>query len=177
MFEKIRYRLLLSYLAVLTVILGVFAIAVRITYTHSLNQQLKDRLETLAKAAALELELDGGEIQVDQEDLVNDNQAIQWFDLDGNLLAEQGNRDYILKQPFNPKQTTQVQSGSDSVMSLSIPVADKNKGLFIGYTRVSESTQELNKTLRSLDCGLGVGVVIALGLTEITPCLEGQGVP
>lgn len=165
MFEKIRYRLLLSYLAVLTVILGVFAIAVRITFARSLDQQLTNRLETLARAAALDLELEGGEIQVDNESLVSSSQAIQWFDIAGNLLEAQG--DSVVKPPFNPDQATQTQITPYSAKSFTIPVKDYDKGLFIGYVRVSESTQDLSNTLRSLDLGLGVGVVMALALSGL----------
>ncbi len=164
MFQKIRYRLLLSYLAVLTVILGVFAIAVRITFAHSLERQLTNRLETLARAAALDLEFEGGEIQVDKESLVSPNQAIQWFDTEGNLLEEQGS---VVKLPFNPEQAIQTQITPHPAKSFTIPVKDYDKGLFIGYTRVSESTQDLNDTLRSLDLGLGVGVVMALVLSGL----------
>lgn len=165
MFQKIRYRLLLSYLAVLTAILAVFAIAVRITFARSLERQLINRLETLARAAALDLELEGGEIQVDKENLVSPNQAIQWFDIEGNLLEEQGN--YVVKLPFNPKQAIQTQINPYPAKSFTSPVNDYSKGLFIGYTRVSESTQDLNDTLRSLDLGLEVGVMMALALSGL----------
>lgn len=165
MFENIRYRLLLSYLTVLSVILGAFAIAVRITFVRSLDKQLETRLETLAKAAALELELDGGEIQVDNEDLVSSNQGIQWFDYEGNFLDKQGK--YILELPFNPEQTNQTQIIPYPAKSITKKVHDNNKGIFIGYTRVSESTQELNNTLRRLDLGLGLGLVMALGLSGL----------
>ncbi|NOK71002.1 MAG: HAMP domain-containing histidine kinase [Chloroflexi bacterium AL-N10] len=78
MFTSIRHRLLLSYLGVLSAVLTVFAIAVRFTFAHNLNQQLIARLETLATAAALELELDGGELNVDLENITNANQAVQF---------------------------------------------------------------------------------------------------
>lgn len=165
MFQKIRYRLLLSYLAVLTVILGVFAIAVRITFTRNLDRQLTHRLETLARAAALELELEDGEIEVDNERLVASNQAIQWFDYEGNLLDEQG--DYVLTLPFSPEHKIQRQIAPYPAKGFTLPVKDYAKDIFIGYTRVSESTQDLNNTLRSLDLGLGVGVMMALALSGI----------
>jgi two-component system, OmpR family, manganese sensing sensor histidine kinase len=165
MFQAIRYQLLFSYLAVLTVILGVFAIAVRITFARSLDSQLIDRLETLARAAALELELEGGELEVDEESLISPNQAIQWFDTEGNLLAEQG--DYVLTLPLNPEQAIQTQIIPYPAKSFTVPVHDYGTGVFIGYTRVSESSQDLNHTLRSLDLGLGVGVVMALVLSGL----------
>ena len=200
MFQKIRYRLLLSYLAVLTVILGMFAIAVRIVFVRSLDRQLVNRLESLAQAAALNLEIDEGESSADlavpveeeawtrnlvpsserrqlanpkgavgvddeKERLISANQAIQWFDTEGNLIEEQG--DYALDLPFNPEQAIQTQVTPHPAKSLTIPTNDYDTGTFIGYTRVSLSTQDLNRTLRSLDMGLGVGVVMALALSGV----------
>jgi hypothetical protein len=50
-FTKIRYRLLLSYLLVFASLLGIFAmpsasvaIAVRVAFTRSLNEQVTDKL-------------------------------------------------------------------------------------------------------------------------------------
>lgn len=165
-FQTIRYRLLASYLAVLTVILAVFGIAVRVTFVRVLNQQLNTRLETLAKGAALELEIDGADITVDNEPLVNENQAIQWFDFEGNLLDEQG--DDVLMLPFNSDEILQTQTTPYPVTGLTMPVNDHDKGIFIGYVRVSESTQSLKDTLRRLDIGLGISAGIAFLLTGLS---------
>ena len=165
MFQTIRYRLLISYLAVLTVILAVAVVGIRITFVRILNHQLPNRLETLAKAAALELELENGDIQVDNEPLVNGNQAIQWFDYEGDFLDDQG--DYVLTIPFDPNQTIQRQSIPYPATGLTLPVTEYSKDLFIGYVRVSESTQAMNDTLRSLDLGLGISVSIALALSGV----------
>lgn len=160
MFQTIRYRLLGSYLAVLTIILTVLVIAVRITFVRTLNHQLHNRLETLAKAAALDLELDGADVIVDNEPLVNEHQAIQWFDYEGQLIDDQG--DYILTIPFDPTQSMQRQTTPYGATGLIFPVNDYGKDIFIGYVRVSESTQPMIHTLRTLDIGLGISVVVAL---------------
>ena len=175
MFQTIRYRLLLSYLAVLTVILGLFTTAVRLTFTRSLDQQLTTRLESLARASALNLgfkdepvgaNAEDDELEVDAEEiLVSSNQGIQWFDAEGHLLEEQG--EFVLKLPFDPKQSVQSQTKPYPAKGFTIPVHDTEKGEFVGYTRVSESTQALNDTLRSLDLGLGGGVVMALALSAL----------
>lgn len=165
MFKQIQTRLLLSYLAVLTVVLGVFAIAVRTTFSYSLNQQLNSRLATLARAAALELELDGGQLSVDLETITNDDQAVQWFDEDGTLLESQG--DYVITLPFEPKNQLQTQHQPYPAKALTIAVNDFNKDIFLGYTRVSESTADLNNTLRTLDIGLGSGIIAALILSSL----------
>jgi len=159
-FQNIRYRLLLSYLAVLAVILGVFAFAVRITFARNLDRQLINRLETLSRAAALDLELEGGNLKVDNKILAGSNQAIQWFDVEGHLLDQQGT--YLMQRPFNPKQIIQTQISPHPDQSFILPVNDYDTALFIGYVRVSESTQDYNDTLHSLDWGLGVGVTMAL---------------
>ena len=116
MFQTIRYRLLLSYLAVLTVILGLFTTAVRLTFTRSLDQQLTTRLESLARASALNLgfkdepvgaNAEDDELEVDAEEiLVSSNQGIQWFDAEGHLLEEQG--EFVLKLPFDPRANAHV---------------------------------------------------------------------
>lgn len=165
MFNNIQNRLLLSYLMVLTVVLGVFAIAVRTTFAYSLNQQLNTRLATLAQSAALELELDGGTLSVDLENITNENQAIQWFDQDGTLIESQGM--YVATVPLELETSIQIQRNPYPVKALTIPVNDKNKGVFLGYTRVSESTVALNNTLRTLDIGLGSGIVTALTLSSL----------
>ena len=165
MFTQIRHRLLLSYLTVLTTILILFAISVRVTFARRLDQQLIARLETLATAAALQLELDDGELEVDEEIVVNANQGAQWFDIEGTRLDQQG--DYALQLPFDPIQSIQTQITPYPVRSLTIPVNDYHTGVFIGYTRVSESTVAINNTLRSLDWGLGGGSVAALVLSGL----------
>lgn len=165
MFNHIRHRLLLSYLAVLTVILSVFAIAVRTTFAYALNQQLDNRLKTLARSAALELELEGGEVNVDLENITNENQAVQWFDSEGTLLESQG--EYIVGLPLEPNPTFQIQHKPYPAKALTIPVNDLNKDVFLGYTRVSESTANINNTLRTLDLGLGGGVLAALALSSL----------
>ncbi len=67
MFQKTRLQLIFAYMGVLTVILTVFTAAVPLTFTPSLNQQLTVRLENLAKAAAFNMDLEDGELDVDGE--------------------------------------------------------------------------------------------------------------
>jgi len=167
-FKSIRDRLLLSYLLVLVAVLGSFALAVRITFVRSLNQQLLARLDTLATAAALELEIDedNGEIEVDEDTNINSNQAAQWFDVDGELLAEQG--EPTLSLPLEMiDHHQQVQQQPFPAAGLTRAVDDLETEEFIGYVRVSESTAEFNGTLRRFDQGLGGGIALALGLSTL----------
>ena len=52
MFQRNRYRLLLSYLVVFASLLGTFAIAVRVAFTRSLTEQITDKLIAIGKGAA-----------------------------------------------------------------------------------------------------------------------------
>jgi len=165
LFKSIRDRLLLSYLLVLVAVLGSFALAVRVTFVRSLNQQLLARLDTLAMAAALELEIDDGSIDVDDEVIVNENQAVQWFNVAGELLEQQG--EAVLKLPLEPAEAYQRQRSPQPVQGLTTVVNDYDSGTFIGYARVSESRAELNATLARFDRGLGGGILLALGLSTL----------
>lgn len=164
MFQKVRLRLLWSYLLVLAGIMIAFAIAVRITFTHSLHQQLTKRLQNLVQAATLELELEAGKIQVDQEPLVNADQALQWYDAQGYLLAQQG--EPLPPFPFHPQQPP-IQTHA-AVKSLTMVVKDTDTGQIIGYVRGSESLKPLHQTLNQLDWGLGSGALLALILSGIS---------
>ncbi len=124
------------------------------------------RLETLATIAALEIEIDEeDEIEVEDEIIINSHQAVEWFDEEGELIEEQG--DYVSLLPFDPQQSIQTQTKPYPIKSLTIPVEDYDTKIFIGYTRVSESTVELNKTLRSLDFGLAGSILAALILSAL----------
>ena len=164
MFQKIRNQLILSYLVVLLAILTAFVIAVRISFTRSLNQQLMTRLEILARAATTNFDIEDGEIEVDEDEiLVTQNQTIEWFDLEGSLIAKQGN--YPPTLPMIPKKNIQRQFKPLSIKGLTVPIYDEDTKELIGYTRVSEFTQELQSLLQKLDLGLAGGVIIALILS------------
>ena len=102
-----------------------------------------------------------GELEADEDEiLVARQQAIEWFDLKGKIVGEQG--EYELDTPFNPEYLEQTQDHLDSICSFSKPVYNLDTEELIGYVRVSESLTDLNNTLRRLDYGLGSGIVIAL---------------
>lgn len=136
MFDQLQHRLLRSYLGVLIFVLVFFAVAVRVAFTHSLHAQFEDKLEILAKAAALELEIEDGDdddstedssveedaaeesilapssieatqIEVDDEELVIGTQSIEWFDNKGQLLFTQGSSALTLPLAITQQSVTQ----------------------------------------------------------------------
>ncbi len=167
MFQTIRYRLLLSYLVVLTLILGVFAIAVRTIFAHSLKQDLENRVAVLAKVASGALDLEDEGLKVDDSDLLLDsNQTVQWFNLKGKLVGQRGKNPLTL--PVNPKQKAQSQTLPNPAEGVTLPVLEEEKNnQLIGYVRASESLGESHETLRKLDLGLSSGVVLALVLSGV----------
>ena len=164
MFDKIRSRLLLSYLLVLASILTVFAVGVRVIFAHSLTQQLTEKLTVLGEVVAANTEWDQGIIKIDSDfkvqNLINNNQALQWFDTKGNTTSQHGN--FILSLPFSLENAVQVQTVKNRVQGVTLPINDSKNRQIIGYIRVSESLEEIDETLNKLDLGLGSGIVIAL---------------
>lgn len=146
----------------------VLAIAIRTTFVYRLNQQLIARLETLAGAASPALQIDSGDLDFEQQPLINEHQAIQWFDVGGNLLKYQGDTTLQFDpEEVDPAQSIQEQQYPHSIKGLTVPIYDQATGTLIGYTRVTESTADLQSTLRSLDWGLSGGVIAALGLSGL----------
>ncbi|MEM7714602.1 MAG: HAMP domain-containing histidine kinase [Cyanobacteria bacterium P01_A01_bin.68] len=168
MFRKTRYQLTVAYIGVLTVILMVFAFAVRFTFVNTLESQFNNRLKNLAKAAAFNMDSELGGLDVDEEEiLIGKQQAIEWFDAQGKLIAKQGK--YRLKLPVNTIKSTQTQIQTQKKLSpirgFTRPVINVKDEKIIGYVRVSESLTDLNSTIRTLDLGLSSGVVVALILS------------
>jgi OmpR-family two-component system manganese-sensing sensor histidine kinase len=167
-FQKIQYKLLLSYLAVLASILGIFTLAVRIFFTHSLNQQLIEKLKTLAQSAANAEMDDGlhkGESDFPLQELIYNHQALQSFDLEGRSIDQQGQ--YILTLPLSHQESVQIQKiGKVRILAVTLRVKRDN-GHLMGYVRASQSLEELDETIHKLDWGLGGGVVIALVLSGV----------
>uniref|UniRef100_A0A367RVS5 histidine kinase n=1 Tax=Nostoc punctiforme NIES-2108 TaxID=1356359 RepID=A0A367RVS5_NOSPU len=169
MFQRIRYRLLLSYLVVFASLLGIFAIAVRFAFTRSLTEQITDKLTAIGKGAAANVELEKGRLTVESDfrpqDLIASHQALQWFDTQGNLITQQGKN--VLTLPFLPNKIVQFQTGKIPIQAVNVPIIASDNGELVGYVRVSQSLEEFDETLQKLDWGLGGGILITLVLSGI----------
>ncbi|MGB3613488.1 MAG: hypothetical protein WBA10_06805, partial [Elainellaceae cyanobacterium] len=128
MFRSIRSRLLISNLIVFALVLGGFAGVVRLVFWRNLHQQLTDRLTIFGQSVAATAELEGDQIDVEDDlsiaDLRRQQQALQWFDLQGNLIVQQG--DAVLPLPFNPQTTVQVQNGDPAIQAVTLPLVDSD---------------------------------------------------
>ena len=63
MFQKIRYRLFISNLLVLAIVLIGSALAVRLVFIRNLKQQANQRLMAIAQATVASAEVDEGEFE------------------------------------------------------------------------------------------------------------------
>ncbi|GAB4336657.1 MAG: HAMP domain-containing sensor histidine kinase [Leptolyngbyaceae cyanobacterium] len=167
MFRPIRWRLLLSNLLILAVVLGSFAAAVRVAFWQSLRQQLTDRLTALGQGVMANVEIEDRHFKVtddiDLAQLQRQQQALQWFDLRGRLIAQQGIN--VLASPLDPKATVQTQVGDPGIQAVTLPILNRDTGQQVGYVRISQSLTAFEDTMRRLDWGLGVGVIVSLAVS------------
>ncbi|GFE69124.1 cell wall metabolism sensor histidine kinase WalK [Chroococcus sp. FPU101] len=169
MFQKIQHRLLLSYLGVLATILSIFAVSVRLIFAQSLIQQLSAQLTALAQGAAANAEYEQGKLKI-EDDFISQNllarhQALQWFTLENQLIAQTGNN--IINLPLSIKETFQIQKQGNRIIAVILPILENEQRQLIGYVRASQSLEEYDETLRKLDFGLGSGILTALILSGL----------
>lgn len=183
MFKTLRWRLLLSYITVMVVILGVSTVAVYEFVAYKLYQKLDRQMITLADAAAhslLTIKADAKaisrrtprnldydqDLDIPWQDLHNNYQSVEWFDTNGQLLGNAGR--YIPQTPFNPNIKT---SQHKKIRSIIIPVYSASlipeRKQLQGYVRVNESTENLQEELDRLLWGFSYGGLIAVILTGI----------
>ena len=170
MFQKIRHRLLVSYLVVLASMLGGFALAVRIVFTRSLTHQLIDKLTALAQVASANAEYENGNIKIESDfpgqNLIANQQSLRWFDTQGRLIAQQGK--IFLNLPLSITETIQIHNnGKNRIQSVTLPIIGSDDKKLIGYVRASQSLEEFDETLNKLDWGLGGGIVVALAISGV----------
>jgi two-component system, OmpR family, manganese sensing sensor histidine kinase len=169
MFQKIQRRLLWSNLLVFASILGIFAIAVRTVFAHSLNNQFNDELTALGQGAVGNAEFDNGHIKIESDfpiqGLIARHQGLQWFDLQGHLIFQQGKS--VLNLPLSIEQNTQFQSDKIRIKAIILPIIGSDEHKLIGYVRASQSLEEFDENLNKLDWGLGGGIAVALALSSI----------
>ena len=170
MFQKIRYRLFLSNLLVFALVLMGSAFVVRFIFVRNLEQQLTERLIALARGTSASAEFDKGylesETKFSPQQLKEAQQAFQWFDPQGRLLEQQGERNYIPTLPFEADRTIQTQTDEIRLQLVTLPIIESDTKHLIGYIRVSQSLEEVEETIARLDWGLAAGAIAALVLSS-----------
>lgn len=176
----LRWRLLLSSLAVLGLTLTSFAIVVYQVVAYSLSQKLNQELTNLADAAAHSLpsilqqhavaraiprSLDNdGDLDIPWQDLRQDQQSIEWFDARRQRLGTAGQAELAIELPPRPQT---LEFADRRVLTIPVYQESAHPEILQGYIRVSTSTAAMNEELNRLRTGLGAGsfaVLILCGL-------------
>ncbi len=165
MFQGLRWRLLLYQLSIMGTIMGIFGLGVYGLFSRNLYRQLDQKLMTLAQAATPSMKAVSaeGEDYLDEldevpwRDIFNRNQqSLEWFDTDGNLLAKRGDMELI------PRAKLGVQTmNNPPVRAFTVSVFEDEPNAdspaLTGYIRASQTTQSIQAAQRQLLVGLAMG--------------------
>lgn len=196
-FHALHLRLLLTYLSVMSTVLGVMSIFVYQYFGNNLYIKFDRQIATLADAASHSLPKlknnpnlghnlsqrdrifdNDGDLDIPWQDMRQNQQTIEWFDANGKLLAKAGNQK-LPSLPFDPVaqnlliakiQHLKIQDleEQDELRSLTISIyREESAKVLIGYVRVSESSEELEEELEGLLWGLGWGGLLAIALSGV----------
>lgn len=175
MFQGLRWRLLLCQLSIMSAIMGLFGLGVYGLFSRSLYRQLDQKLMTLAQAATpsmKEVSAQGEDYlnQLDEvpwRDIFNRNQqSLEWFDIQGNLLAKRGDID-LAARPKVGVQTVAYPPVRAFTVSVFEDKPNANSPALRGYIRASQTTQTIEAAQQQLLIGLTVGGSMTLVLVGV----------
>lgn len=170
----LRGRLLLSYLIVMAAILSVFGTGVFVFFSRNLYRQLDKKLLTLAQSAApsfVEVKNRGPKFldrveEVPWRDIFNrDQQTLEWFDAQGNLIGSKGI--IILDLPprtgaYNFYQNTNGVPVRTYTISVFRDNTELNQASLEGFIRASQSIEEIETVKNQLFWVLIIGGMMTL---------------
>ncbi|WP_295615045.1 HAMP domain-containing sensor histidine kinase [Chamaesiphon sp. GL140_3_metabinner_50] len=170
-FDRVRLRLSLNYLAVISLMLLVFAVGVRILFDRILHQKIIDRLSVVAENAIDNVELDEDRLMFDREltdrhrmnlsiPVLSPEDNLELFDFKGNQLSKLGKLDADLPLSFQNFQ--QVRSGDPRFQYVTLPLVENKTNRTVGYLRASHSLAAIDASLHKLDLGLIGGIGLTL---------------
>jgi two-component system, OmpR family, manganese sensing sensor histidine kinase len=168
MFDRLRWQLLFSYLSVLIAILGVFAIAVRLVFGYSLRQSLSQELMILAEVAATHAKIQNNRMIVGDEftdrNLALPDRKFEWFDRQKKLVDKVGNLNVNFPLNIDPPVQFNKYPGQkpDKTISAIVPIISNDNRQQIGYVRITQSLEALDRTFHQLDIGLASGMIISI---------------
>lgn len=180
MYQGLRSRLLLYYLIVMATILGLFGTGVYVVFKRALNKQVDKRLLTLAQSATPSFTAvrDRGNKYLNQveevpwRDIFNrDQQSLEWFDQDSNLLGRKG----VIELNTAPEvglQIIQQPETGEIFRTHTLSVFIRNSGQagppsLVGFIRATQSSEEIKAAEEELSGILIVGGMFTLILTGL----------
>lgn len=195
-FHRIHIRLLLSYLAVMSTVLAIMILFVYKYFAHNIYSSFDRQITLLADAAAHSLPKlkdnpnlvdrdriidNDGDLDIPWQDMRHQQQTIEWFDIDGKLLAKAGSKQ-LPSLPFDPatqaSQFSKVQQLEKkyNLRSLIVPIyseitiskfEEAPDKVLIGYVRVMDTSGELEEELEKILWGLGWGGLLAISTSAL----------
>jgi OmpR-family two-component system manganese-sensing sensor histidine kinase len=158
-------RLLFSYLVVFGATFFLAALAVRSAFVASLDHQTTTRLQVLARAGLRSTLFVVDRLAVDKEEtsdaaLLERDQGLQWFDLQGRLMASEGlTPSAEIPTTDGPRRLTVGKRTFDTV---AIPILNPRTHRRAGTLRASEWAERERADIRWLDTGLLIGTLLAI---------------
>jgi two-component system, OmpR family, manganese sensing sensor histidine kinase len=180
MHQSLRSRLLLYYLIVMAAILGIFGTGVYVVFRRSLYDQLDKKLTTLAQSATpsfAAVQEQGSKYlnqveEVPWRDIFNrDQQSLEWFDDQGNLLGRKG----LIELNVQPEVGTSFIQNPDTgnvFRTITVSVFIRKNGetgppTLVGLIRATQSNQEIEAAQSELFWILVIGGMITLFLSGL----------
>ncbi len=179
-----RTRLFFVYLIAMLGIIGISTTSLYFFIIHSLNQEFNRELLSLVEAATPSLNMVKtlGRQSLDRnlgwrELFSKQKQSLEWFDSEGKLLDREGTtfpslsptKNVLSSLKFTSKPFFQEEGQIRSVTISVYRNSSDDKNLQLkGYIRASESTEEIQITIRKLRLGLELGVITTLILISIS---------
>jgi two-component system, OmpR family, manganese sensing sensor histidine kinase len=175
-FDRIKLRLSLTYLVVISIILAIFAVGMRVLYYQVLHQKIIEELNLVAESVIDNIELDENRLTFDQE-LIDRHQThlktpvltpehnLELFDRQGHLLNKLGK--FSSDLPFSFDNFEQVLPGSSRFQYVTVPLIEIDTELAVGYIRVSQSLAPIDASINKLDLGLVCGICLTLIISSL----------
>ncbi len=175
MYHGLRSRLLLYYLIVMAAILSVFGTGVYIVFRRSLYNQLDKKLLTLAQSATpsfTAVQERGSKYlnqveEVPWRDIFNrDQQSLEWFDEQGNLLGRKG----LIKLCVPPEVGTAFIQNPETkevfgTHTLSMFIRRNGEAgppTLVGFIRATQSNEEIEAAEEELCWIMVIGGMLTL---------------
>lgn len=110
-----------------------------------------------------------GDLDLPWQDLRHPQQAIEWFDEEGQLLAREGNDLPAVPLAIDIPSSGDAKTVGGEIRTFSLPVERlSEEGLELkGYVRIGEPTEEVEAVIAHLRWGLMFGGAIAAALTAV----------
>jgi len=169
--DRVELRLTLLNAAIFAVVLTTFAVCVFAVVVDRLNQDTKSDLRQLADAVIASIDFDEdlsrnpasakpdliASAMPDSSAKLLNTLKLQWFNYNGKLDVEKGS--FFIGSDLRTEEGFQLQKQPRG-MIFTKPVSDGGK--LLGYVRVAQPLDKLDRTVADLTLGLVLGTVAAL---------------